>query len=75
MTTSTYDYRTKAKQAKIIYNLRYQPTIMCSRATAFEWAAGMNKLHFVILGDDCMFWVVCPADALRLIKAGYEYAQ
>ena len=73
--TTTYDYRGKAKQVKAIYNLRHQPTIMCSRPAAFRWAEGMNKLHFVILGDDCMFWVVCPADASRLIKAGYEYAQ
>jgi hypothetical protein len=28
----------------------------------------------VILGDDDMFWVVTPADAERLLHAGYEIA-
>jgi hypothetical protein len=28
----------------------------------------------VMLGDDETFWVVCPADAARLERAGYEYA-
>lgn len=28
----------------------------------------------VILGDDQLFWVVTPADAERLLRAGYELA-
>ncbi len=28
----------------------------------------------VILGDDDLFWVVTPADAERLLRAGYEIA-
>jgi len=28
----------------------------------------------VILGDDDLFWVVTPADAARLVSAGYELA-
>jgi hypothetical protein len=32
------------------------------------------KAHFIMLGDDGRFWVVTPADASRLERAGYEYA-
>jgi hypothetical protein len=28
----------------------------------------------VLLGDDDMFWVVTPAEAERLLRAGYELA-
>jgi hypothetical protein len=28
----------------------------------------------VMLGDDGLYWVCSPADASRLEKAGYEYA-
>ena len=74
MKAKAYDLNAKAKQVKEIYSLRHRPTIISDRTAAFAWAAGMIKLHFVILGDDCKFWVVCPADASRLIKVGYEYA-
>ena len=57
MTTNNY-WHTKSKEVKEIYNLRHFPTIMSDRTSALEWAKGMNKLHFVILGDDCKFWVV-----------------
>ncbi len=74
MTQAGYNYEAKAKEVKAVYNLRHTPRVTSSRAAAFEWAEGCEKLHFVILGDDCKFWVVCPADASKLINAGYEYA-
>lgn len=75
MNSNSYDWQAKSKQVKEVYGLRHRPDILSNRTAAFEWANGVKKLHFVILGDDCKFWVVCPADASRLIKAGYEYAK
>lgn len=31
------------------------------------------KMGLIIMGDDNRYWVVCPADAQRLVKAGLEY--
>lgn len=45
-----------------------------SLGAAKRWASGCNKMHLVILGDNEKYWVVTPADAERLVKAGYEYA-
>ncbi len=55
-------------------NLRYEPTAFTNRETAFGWSKHTVKPSMVILGSDCKFWVVCPADASRLIKLGYEFA-
>jgi hypothetical protein len=44
------------------------------REAAFRWAANCYKQHIVILGDKCTFWVVCFADAQKLVKLGYEIA-
>ena len=41
-------------------------------ATSFGY--GCQKPQRIILGDYPCFWVVCPADAERLIQAGYDYA-
>jgi len=32
------------------------------------------KMSMIILGDDERFWVVTPAAASALVKAGFEYA-
>lgn len=42
---------------------------------AFNSLKHSLKPQRVILGDDMKFWVVCPADAERLYRAGYEYAE
>jgi hypothetical protein len=44
---------------------------------ADSYAAHCTKLHIVVLGDcdkdgNCHYWLVLPADAARLEKAGYE---
>ncbi|MFR9505489.1 MAG: hypothetical protein SNI32_05345 [Rikenellaceae bacterium] len=75
MTMQKYNYNAKAKEVQRIYKLRYKPTIMCDLKAALEWAEGCEKSQFVMLGDDCKYWVVCPADAWSLIVAGYEYAE
>lgn len=41
---------------------------------AWSFCDGCHKPHRVILGDSERFWVVTPAEAARLVKAGYEYA-
>jgi hypothetical protein len=46
-----------------------------SLAIANEFSNGCLKPHRVILGDHPSFWVVCPADAERLLRAGYEFAE
>ena len=46
-----------------------------SRTRAFSFCLDRCVLPMrVILGDDAMFWVVTPADAERLLRAGYEIA-
>lgn len=55
--------------------LKYNPAIFSDRELAFSFAHGSVKPHRVILGENGKYWVVCPADAERLQKAGYEYAK
>ena len=52
---------------------RYGPVVIRDEATAWSLADRCTKPQIVMLGDDA-YWVVCPADASRLEKAGYEYA-
>lgn len=46
-----------------------------NRTNAFEFANRCHKLMLVILGDDELFWVTTPAQAERLHRQGYEYAE
>lgn len=55
--------------------LKYKPSKFSSRELAFNSLKHCLKPHRVILGDDMKFWVVCPADAEKLHRAGYEYAE
>jgi hypothetical protein len=43
-------------------------------ANARSWVDHGVKPQRIMLGDDEKFWVVCPADAARLERAGCEYA-
>ena len=54
--------------------LRNEPYRFISRETAFDFSSRTVKASRVILGSDNRFWVVCPADATRLEKLGFEYA-
>jgi hypothetical protein len=38
------------------------------------WFARKGKANMIILGDDGYYWVVTAAQAVRLVKQGYEYA-
>jgi hypothetical protein len=44
------------------------------RRLAFDWAAHAVRSQVVLHGDDGRYWVVSPADAARLERLGYEYA-
>jgi hypothetical protein len=54
---------------------KYQPFKFISRELAFAFANRSDKFTAVMLGDDSRYWVVCPADASRLERAGYEWAK
>ena len=41
---------------------------------ATSFASHATTPQRVMLGDDERFWVVTPADASRLERAGFEYA-
>ena len=41
---------------------------------ATSFADRAKKPMRIILGDDGCYWVVTPAEAERLVKAGHEYA-
>lgn len=54
--------------------LRHNPDVFTKMESAFRWAENCHKLHIVMLGDNGQYWVVCMADASRLVKSGYEIA-
>lgn len=53
-----------------VYGFRFG-SLDLARSFAFRCL----KPHRLILGDHPCFWVVCPADAERLVRTGYEYAE
>ena len=46
-------------------------SLSSARSACYEHSTKPSR---VILGEDLFFWVVTPADAERLIRAGYEVA-
>ena len=65
-----YDTRTYKKKL----GLKYEPVRFFDRDNAYAWAKGCEKPHWVMHGCDGKYWVVCPADASRLLKKNYEFA-
>lgn len=61
-------------QIKSTYNLKYSPDVFTTREAAFRSADRSVKMAIVILGENEKFWVVCMADAQRLVKQGFEPA-
>lgn len=61
-----------AAKARGALGLKRLPVVVRSEASAFA-IAGRAGGHAVMLGEGA-FWVVCPADAARLERAGYEWA-
>ena len=52
--------------------LKHSPDIFVSGALAMTCAARCEKPHRVVMGAAGQFLVVCPADATRLARAGFE---
>lgn len=59
---------------KNTYGLRNNVDILSTKESAFRYASNCIKLHVVILGENCKYWVVCFSDAQKLVKAGFELA-
>lgn len=56
----------------MLNNLQHEPIRFASRSVAEAFVNRAVVTYMIVLGDDQNFWVVCPSDAERLIKAGYE---
>lgn len=54
--------------------LKYDPIEVTKLCSAQRIADRCIKLHIVFVGLNGMFWVVCFADANKLLKMGYEVA-
>jgi hypothetical protein len=58
---------------KVKLNLRYTPDVYINLGTAkFAMEHMGKKCWVIVMGDNCKYWVVCFADAGKLVKAGYE---
>lgn len=64
---------TTTKTIQISLNLKYEPVAYRSRELALS-AAWRQKAGTVMLGENDRYLVVCLADAAKMEKAGYEYA-
>ena len=66
-----YEY-TKGLKNKL--GLKRRPELFTDLKLAKGWADSAKTFHYVFLGCDGRFWVVCGADANKLNKLGYEFA-
>lgn len=64
-----------AARAVADLGLRRMPVLVRDLRTAFSIADGCAKPQRVMLGLGEYHWVVCPADAAKLERAGVEYAE
>lgn len=55
--------------------LRRRPSVLNKKDAAIRYANNCIKSHFVMIGDDSKYWVVCGSDANRLSKIGYKFAK
>lgn len=60
------------KNLKSIMNLRHEPIVLISLMNAISCVKHTAKTSFIVMGDNCQYWVVCMSDASRLEKMGYE---
>jgi hypothetical protein len=65
---------TNTKTVQTTLNLRHEPIAFVDGGLARNFAANCIKPQRVMLGCDGRFWIVCPADADRLERNGYQYA-
>ena len=73
MKTDLETLTTAAENAKDTLDLKHRPVMVRSEAIDSSIADCCTKPMRVMLANGA-YWVVCPADAARLEKAGYEYA-
>lgn len=52
--------------------LKYEPAAFRDPRLARSLADRCKTPHMVVMGDCPWYWVVCPADASKLVRAGYE---
>jgi hypothetical protein len=52
--------------------IKYRPSIFSNESAALRWAECSTKFNRVILAEVGVFLVVCNADAMRLVRGGYE---
>ena len=45
-----------------------------TREHAFSFVDHASERLYIVLGDDGRYWVTTPAQAARLVRAGYELA-
>jgi len=55
--------------------LKNKPVVFKNLETAKNFAARAVKPMTVVFGDCPQYWVVTVADAMRLVKQGYEVAE
>jgi hypothetical protein len=67
-----HQLKAAARAAHARLGLRHQPVVVRSQESAFS-IADHTSAGTVVLGEGA-YWVVCLADAERLVSAGYEYA-
>ena len=72
--TTTTTATVNPADAKTLADVLTRTARFRDRALAYDWAAHAVKSQLVMLGDDGRYWVVSPADAARLERLGYEYA-
>ena len=65
---------TATKKIQATLNLRHEPIAFTSIERAQSFASHCTKPMWIVLGDDTTAWVVCPSDAAKLERAGYELA-
>ena len=63
-------HRLATINGRVVYGFRLH-SIESARSLAY----GATKPQRIMLGDHPELWVVTPADAERLVRAGYEYAE
>lgn len=60
------------KRLQTALRLRHEPAAFRSGVLAESYANRCVKPHYVVQGDFPIYLVVCPADATKLARAGYE---
>lgn len=69
--SNTYETNSATRKAETMIT-KNAPYRFINLNTARSFSNNCIKSHMIVMGDDSRYWVVTPADATRLVKAGYE---